>query len=97
MIYKNINIKMDIISHSDNKGESLNKYQSGDLYLSAYLLSMGFNFDYKKNSNNKTVFNFESAEDLNLHVNEYLTGRAKCDPLALVNAIKNLKNLLFNI
>jgi hypothetical protein len=73
------------------------KYQTGDLNLSSYLLSMGFDFDFKKNSNNKTIFIFESEENLNLHVNEYLSGRAKCDPLALVNAIKNLKNLLFNI
>lgn len=84
---------------SDNQSEEkkIYQYQTGDLYLSAYLLSIGFEFNYKKNSNNKTSFYFESESDLNLHVNEYLTGKSKCDPLALVNAIKNLKNLLFNI
>lgn len=89
---------MNITEQSGNNNVNIKiKYQTGDLYLSAYLLSVGFNFDFKKNPNNKTIFIFESKENLNLHVNEYLSGRAKCDPLALVNAIKNLKNLLFNI
>lgn len=89
---------MSITEQSENNNVNIKiKYQTGDLYLSAYLLSSGFNFNFKKNPNNKTIFIFESEENLNLHVNEYLSGRAKCDPLALVNAIKNLKNLLFNI
>ena len=89
---------MNIIEQSENINPNpKNRYQTGDLYLASYLLSMGSDFDFKKNSNNKTTFIFESDENLNLHVNEYLSGRAKCDPLALVNAIKNLKNLIFNI
>lgn len=89
---------MNISEQPENDSEKkITRYQTGDLYLASYLLSMGFNFSFKKNSSNKTIFCFESEENLNLHVNEYLTGRAKCDPLALVNAIKNLKNLLFNI
>jgi len=87
---------MEKITRKDDQEKSLYNYHTGDLYLASYLLSKGFDFSFKKN-NNKTIFIFESVEDLNSHVNEYLTGRAKCDPLALVNAIKNLKNLLFNI
>jgi len=83
-------------NQSDDEEKSVSKYHTGDLYLASYLLSKGFDFSFKKN-NNKTIFFFESEKDLNSHVNEYLTGKAKCDPLALVNAIKNLKNLIFNI
>jgi hypothetical protein len=86
------------ISDTSNIDEKkLFKYQTTDLYLASYLLSAGFNFSCKRNPNNKTVFSFESINDPNLYVNEYLTGKAKCDPLALVNAIKNLKNLIFNL
>ena len=84
-------------SHDFTKDVKIYNYETTDLYLASYLLSLGFNFSYKKTQNNKTVFNFESIKDPNLYVNEYLVGKAKSDPLALVNAIKNLKNLLFNI
>jgi hypothetical protein len=75
--------------------ENVNVYESSDLYLSAYLILKGENFEFKK-SNRKTLFIFKTSDNLNLYVNEYLTGRGSCEPLAYTNAIKNLKNLLFN-
>jgi hypothetical protein len=75
--------------------ENVNVYESSDLYLSAYLILKGETFEFKK-SGRKTLFIFKSSENLNSHVNEYLTGRGSCEPLAYTNAIKNLKNLLFN-
>jgi hypothetical protein len=75
--------------------EDVNLYESSDLYLSAYLILKGEKFEFKK-LNRKTIFIFHPSDNLNLHVNEYLTGRGSCDPLAYTNAIKNLKNLLFN-
>lgn len=74
---------------------NVNVYESSDLYLSAYLILKGEKFEFKK-IGKKTLFTFQSSEHLNLHVNEYLTGRGSCEPLAFTNAIKNLKNLLFN-
>jgi hypothetical protein len=75
--------------------ENVNVYESSDLYLSSYLILKGEKFEFKK-SNKKTLFIFTSSENLNSYVNEYLTGRGSCEPLAYANAIKNLKNLLFN-
>lgn len=75
--------------------ENVNVYESSDLYLSAYLILKGEIFEFKK-SGRKTLFIFKSSENLNSHVNGYLTGRGSCEPLAYTNAIKNLKNLLFN-
>jgi hypothetical protein len=72
-----------------------NVYESSDLYLSSYLILKGESFEFKK-TGKKTFFVFTSSEHLDLHVNEYLTGRGSCEPLAYTNAIKNLKNLLFN-
>ena len=78
-----------------NKTDNVNVYESSDLYLSAYLILKGEFFEFKK-INKKTIFIFKSSDHLDSHVNEYLTGRGSCDPLAYTNAIKNLKNLLFN-
>lgn len=71
-------------------------YVSSDLYLTAYLKVKGFKFKVEKNKN-KFNFIFEETDDLTNHVNEYLTETGSCEPLAYTNAIKNIKNLLFNI
>jgi hypothetical protein len=72
-----------------------NVYVTSDLYLSAYLLVKGYSYTFEK-SGKKTLFKFELTPDLDVNVNEYLTGKGLCEPLAYSNAIKNLKNLLFN-
>lgn len=71
-------------------------YVSSDLYLTAYLKVNGFKFKVEKNKN-KFNFIFEETDNLTNHVNEYLTETGSCEPLAYTNAIKNIKNLLFNI
>jgi len=70
-------------------------YVTSDLYLSAYLLVKGHSYTFEK-SGKKTLFHFVLTPDLDVNVNEYLTGKGLCEPLAFSNAIKNLKNLLFN-
>lgn len=72
------------------------RYITSDLYLTSYLKVKGFKFKVEKNKN-KFNFIFEDTEDLSNHVNEYLTECGSCEPLAYTNAIKNIKNLLFNI
>jgi hypothetical protein len=75
--------------------DDMNLYVTSDLYLSAYLLVKGHNFNIDKKGK-KSLFSFIKSQDLDLNVNEYLMGRGKCEPLAFTNAIKNIKNLLFN-
>lgn len=84
-IRKSINIKM----------ENEKKYVSTDLYLVAYLKTKGHKFNVEK-VRNKSYFSFIESTGLLLDVNEYLTGNGSCEPLAYTNAIKNIKNLLFN-
>jgi hypothetical protein len=72
-----------------------NVYVTTDLYLSSYLLVKGHKFTFEKKSK-KAFFSFQSTQDLDSHVNEYLMGSGTITPLAYANAIKNLKNLLFN-
>lgn len=72
-----------------------NVYISSDLYLTAYLKTKGFKFTLNKEKT-KTKFVFEETQELINYVNEYLTENGVCEPLAYTNAIKNIKNLLYN-
>ena len=55
----------------------------------------GHTFKVEK-STKKSTFLFGSSPELLSNVDEYLTGTGSYEPLAFTNAIKNLKNLLFN-
>lgn len=70
-------------------------YLTSDLYLASYLIMKGLKYKVEKGSR-KSHFIFDRNPDLSAYVDEYLTGTGSCEPLAYTNAIKNLKNLLFN-
>ena len=72
-----------------------NSYSTSDLYLTAYLKIKGHKFNVEKTIK-KSTFVFVSSPELLFNVDEYLTETGSCEPLAYTNAIKNLKNLLFN-
>lgn len=73
-----------------------NNYVTSDLYLSAYLKVKGNKYTVEKNKS-KSNFIFTETPELLSYVNEYLTENGSCEPLAYTNAIKNLKNLLYNL
>ena len=73
-----------------------NNYVTSDLYLTAYLKMKGNKFIMEKNKT-KSIFIFNETPELLSYVNEYLTENGSCEPLAYTNAIKNLKNLLYNL
>jgi hypothetical protein len=75
--------------------EQEKKYSTTDLYLTAYLKTKGHKYNVEK-IGNKSSFSFKESPELLLNVNEYLTENGSCEPLAYTNAIKNIKNLLFN-
>lgn len=70
-------------------------YVTSDLYLTAYLKVKGFKFTVDK-IKSKSNFIFNNTPDLLTNVNEYLSENGSCEPLAFTNAIKNLKNYLYN-
>jgi predicted nucleic acid-binding protein len=72
-----------------------NKYVTSDLYLTAYLKTKGFKYEVIK-LRSKSNFAFIESPELLSNVNEYLSETGSCEPLAYTNAIKNLKNYLFN-
>lgn len=72
------------------------RYTTSDLYLTAYLKVKGYRFSVEK-PKSKASFIFAQSPELLAAVNEYLTESASCDPLNYANAIKNIKNLLYNI
>lgn len=72
-----------------------NVYVTSDLYLTAYLKIKGFSFKVEQKKS-KSEFVFESTPDLLSNVDEYLSDMGNCKPLAFTNAIKNLKNYIYN-
>lgn len=72
-----------------------NIYTTSDLYLTAYLKVKGFKFTVEK-LKNKSNFIFNNTPELLSNVNDYLSEMGSCEPLAFTNAIKNLKNYLYN-
>ena len=78
------------------KETSEEKYVTSDLYLAAYLKTKGFKFTVEK-LKTKSNFVFQKTEDLVKNVEEYLTDVGQCNPLSYASAIKNVKNLLYNL
>ena len=72
-----------------------NNYVTSDLYLTAYLKIKGHKYNVEK-MKSKSNFIFIECPELLSDVNDYLTESGSCEPLAYTNAIKNLKNLLYN-
>ena len=60
------------------------RYTTSDMYLAAYLKLKGLKLLVEKNKNKATFI-------------EYLNENGSCEPLLYTNAIKNLKNLLYNL
>jgi hypothetical protein len=71
-------------------------YNTSDLYLAAFLKLKGQKFEVEK-IKNKVIFKFNTSEELNKFVSDYLTESGSCEPLLYTNSIKNLKNLIYNI
>ena len=71
------------------------KYATSDLYLTAYLKIKGHKYTVEK-SKTKSNFVFQLSPELLSDVNAYLSETGSCEPLAYTNAIKNIKNLLYN-
>jgi len=71
-------------------------YKTTDLYLAAFLKLNNQKLKAEK-VKGKTNFSFKSNDELLDLVNLYLTEEGSCTPLSYTNAIKNLKNLIYNI
>lgn len=75
--------------------EETNTYTTSDLYLTAYLKVKGHKYKVNK-IRSKANFVFEENDSLISDVNDYLSESGSCEPLTYTNAIKNLKNFLYN-
>jgi len=83
------------IKKIETKMEDSKTYITSDLYLTAYLKVKGHKYSVDR-VKSKSNFVFEKSSDLLSDVNDYLSESGSCEPLIYTNAIKNLKNLLYN-
>lgn len=70
-------------------------YTTSDLYLTAYLKIKGHKYTVER-IRTKSNFVFNETDKLISDVNDYLSESGSCEPLTYTNAIKNLKNFLYN-
>lgn len=83
---------------TNNQNTNMNNpinYVTSDLYLTAYLKTKGHKFKLEK-TKIKSNFVFISSPDVLNDVDAYLSETGECEPLSYTNAIKNLKNYLYN-
>ena len=76
---------------------TMQTYESRDLFLAAYLKAKGYPIrEVRRNGNRKAVFVFEDRPERELEILDYYNGRGSIQPLAYVNAWKDLKALTYN-
>jgi hypothetical protein len=73
-----------------------NKYRTDDFCLASYLLSADIPIiDTTRNSKGKVTFIFQKTENFEQLINDFLTFRARVEPLAYASAQKKLKHLIY--
>lgn len=74
------------------------QFKTSDFYLSAFLLSQGFELlDIDKSLDpHKALFIFQDKDERQKLIEDFLFGRAQIEPKDFVSAIKELKQLLYS-
>ena len=76
--------------------EETKLYKTTDLYLAAYLKLNNQKLKVEK-VKGKAIFTFNETDELTNLVSLFLNEEGSCIPLSYTNAIKNLKNLIYNL
>ena len=71
-------------------------YDTNDLGLAAYLKVAGVELKVMVRTGKKITFSFKDNPERKSFVDDYFTGKAKVNPLAYKNTIKDLKSYTFN-
>jgi len=70
-------------------------YKTTDMNL-ATVLSMNFPVRELQNTNGKGTFYFDNTDELQEYVNNCWNGQLRVEPMSLLNALKTIKNRLYN-
>lgn len=75
----------------------MDQYRTSDLFLASYLFAKEHGIEGIDDGNKqRKEFIFNNTEQLQLDKSSYWDGSAKISPLKLFNAMKNLKNMIYN-
>jgi len=72
----------------------MNMKKTTDLYLSAYLMAKGYKL-IEVDSKKKCSFSFEISNQIEKDIQDYFNELGSVEPLRFVNAIRNIKTLIF--
>jgi len=68
-----------------------------DLYVVAFLKSIGYEPKNYEAIGSKLIWYFDNEEQINREIDLYYAGKQICNPLRLVQCIRDLKGLIFSI
>lgn len=71
-----------------------NHYTNRDFYLSAYLITQGFELKNHFRINHFTTFEFEDSSELQETINKFYSLQANVEPQSFSHAIKSLKTII---
>lgn len=75
----------------------MDQYKTSDLYLASYLFSKEHGIQgIDEENKQRKQFIFNNTEQLQLDKDKYWDGTDKVSPIKLFNAMKNLKNMIYN-
>lgn len=78
------------------KNENTKKYETSDFYIASFLIAKGFKVAWIDKTNSKRyLFIFQDAGDWDSLVDDYLYRRSVVEPQAFANAIKELKQFIY--
>lgn len=73
-------------------------YKTTDLYLASYLRAKGFQLQDVEKVGRKATFVFANDEnEVTPEMKAFFSGSANVEPLAFVDAIRNMKSIIYNL
>lgn len=66
--------------------------ETSELSLAAALLTLGFIPNVKKTNNQKVIFSFERAQELDKAINDFWNNNLELNPKLYWNAVRELKS-----
>ena len=76
---------------------NINKYETKDLALAAYLTAIGYTLRNHTKYNSETYFVFDQSQEIEDEAFKFISRQAMVEPVAFSQALRSLKSILYAI
>ena len=81
----------------EDVGKSINDYETPDMYIAAYLKAKGFRLTGSDKKGAQVYFYFSNSSAAHEAVKRLFRGAEHVVAIDFINAVKNIKSILYNI